>query len=244
MIRAILGVALFPLSAALAWGAAKALAGVALGAAEAAPFVAGGGLVAAAWLIGRALSAESGASSWPLRAARWLYVLGHELTHALAAWSRGGQVFSIKVGENGGHVDVSQSGAFVALAPYCVPFHALGVVVGYRLLLWLRPQARAETLFLFLIGGALAFHALMTWETLTQVKQPDLEDAGGSVFSFALIGMANGLIVLLLLKTLFPESVALTSSVKAAGLAAWWFWTKAWTLAWPAAKDLWRRARA
>lgn len=230
MIRALLGVALFPLSAALAWGAAKALAGVALGTADAAPFVAGGGLVAAAWLIGRTLSAESGAAAWPLRAARWLYVLGHELTHALAAWSRGGKVFSIKVGENGGHVDVSQSGAFVALAPYCVPFHALGVVVGYRLLLWLRPQARAETLFLFLIGGALAFHALMTWESLTDVRQPDLDAAGGPVFSLAVIVAANGLLALGALKVLFPASVDFSGAAGAAAGQARDFWTGAWGL--------------
>lgn len=230
MIRALLGVALFPLSAALAWGAAKALAGVALGAAEAAPFVAGGGLVTAAWLIGRTLSADSGAVGWPLRVARWLYVLGHELTHALAAWSRGGKVFSMKVGENGGHVDVSHSGAFVALAPYCVPFHALGVVVGYRLLLWLRPQARAETLFLFLIGGALAFHALMTWESLTDVRQPDLDAAGGPVFSLAVIVAANGLLALAALKVLFPASVDFSGAATAAAMQARDFWTGAWDL--------------
>ena len=244
MLRLLVGVLLMPLSAALFWAAAQAMAGVAMGGAAAAPFVAGMGLMTVAWLLGSHVVDPGGPFGWLMRAARWLYVMGHELTHAMAAWSSGGKVFDIHVEEKGGHVDLSHSSAFVALAPYCVPFHALAVVAFYRLLIWLRPQAQAEALFLLLMGGALAFHALMTWETLTQVKQPDLDDAGGSVFSFALIGIANGLVVVLLLKTLFPESVALAASVKGAGAAAWWFWTKAWTLAWPQAKDLWRRARS
>ena len=244
MLRLLVGLLLLPLSASLFWAAAKALAGVALGASAAAPFVAGMGLTAVSWILGRHVIDPSGPYGWGMRTARWMYVLGHELTHALAAWTSGGKVFAIHVEEKGGHVDLSHSSAFVALAPYCVPFHALLVVAAYRVLLWLKPEAQAETLFLLLMGGALAFHALMTWETLTQVKQPDLDDAGGSVFSFALIGLANGIVVLLLLKALFPESVALGAAVKTSALGAWWFWTKAWTLAWPTAKDLWRRVRA
>jgi hypothetical protein len=239
--RLLFGVLLWPLSGALAWGAAKALAGVALHGAAAAPFVAGLGLVAAAWILGRHVLEPVGVPGWGLRAARWAYVLGHELTHALAAWSSGGKVFAIHVAEKGGHVDLSESSAFVALAPYCVPFHALLVIAGYRGLLWLRPDARAETLFLLLMGGALAFHGLMTWETLTQVKQPDLDAAGGAVFSTALIAAANGLVLLLLLKVLFPETVGLAASVTAAGRAAWWFWTKAWLAVFPAARKAWGR---
>jgi hypothetical protein len=244
VLRLLIGVLLLPLSASLSWAAAKALAGVAMGASAAAPFVAGIGLMTVAWLIGRHVLEPEGRFAWGMRTARWMYVLGHELTHAMAAWTSGGSVFAIHVEEKGGHVDLSHSSAFVALAPYCVPFHALLVVAGYRVLIWLRPTAQAEALFLLLMGGALAFHALMTWETLTQVKQPDLDAAGGSVFSFALIGAVNGLVVLLLLKALFPETVALAASAKGAARSAWWFWTKAWTLAWPAAKDLWRRARS
>jgi hypothetical protein len=244
MVRLLVGILLLPFSASLSWAAAKALAGIVMGASAAAPFVAGIGLMAVFWLLGRHVVDPAGPYGWGMRTARWMYVLGHELTHALAAWTSGGKVFAIHVEEKGGHVDLSHSSAFVALAPYCVPFHALLVVAGYRLVLWMKPEAQAEALFLLLMGGALAFHALMTWETLTQVKQPDLEQAGGSVFSFALIGLANGLVVLLLLKTLFPEAVALGGSVKAAALSAWWFWTKAWKMAWPKAKDLWHRVRA
>lgn len=230
MLRLLLGVLLSPFSAALAWAAAKALGGVALASAEAAPFVAGGGLVAACWLIGRYVAGEAGATGWILRKARLFYVLGHELTHALAAWSTGGKVFEMKVGEKGGHVDVSESGAFVALAPYCVPFHALMVVVLYRFVVWLRPQAQTEALFLFLIGAALAFHALMTWESLTDTRQPDLDAAGGLVFSLAVIVAFNGLLALAALKALFPGSVSFANSLAQAWGESARFWGGTWQL--------------
>ncbi|MDE2490507.1 MAG: M50 family metallopeptidase, partial [Elusimicrobia bacterium] len=238
MTRLLAGVLLLPLSGALAWGAAKALADVALAAPSAAPFLAGMALVAAAWLIGRHVLEPGGRAAHAGRAARWAYVAGHEMTHALAAWATGGKVFAIKIGEKGGHVDLSESGALVALAPYCVPLHALLVVLGYRVLLWLDPGARAEPLFLGLMGAALAFHAVMTFDTLTQVKQPDLDAAGGTVFSLALILAANGLLVLVLLKALFPESVALRASAASAAREAWRFWSAVGRLSAPAARAL------
>lgn len=244
MLRLLLGVLLLPLSGSLAWAAAKALAGVAYGTSAAAPFAAGMALTAVAWLLGRHVLDPIGPVGWGMRMARWVYVAGHELTHALAAWSSGGKVFAIHVEEKGGHVDLSESNAFVALAPYCVPLHALLVVAGYRILLWLRPAASAEALFLILMGAALAFHGLMTWETLTQVKQPDLQAAGGEVFSWSLIAAVNGVVVLVLLKTLFPESVSLGESLKSAGRGAWWFWTRAWSFVLPGARALKHRVFA
>lgn len=244
MLRLLLGVLLLPLSGSLAWAAAKALAGVASGPAAASPFLGGMALTGVAWLLGRHVLDPVGPLGWCMRMARWAYVAGHELTHALAAWSSGGKVYAIHVEEKGGHVDLSESSAFVALAPYCVPFHALLVVAGYRLLTWVRPEASAESLFLALMGAALAFHGLMTWETLTQVRQPDLTAAGGSVFSWALIAAANGLVVLVLLKALFPESVALAASLKGAGSEAWGFWAGAWGLVRPAAAAAKRRLLA
>ena len=243
MLRLLFGVFLLPLSAALIWAALKGLAGAALGASSG-PFVAGMVLTAAAWLTGRA-AAESKAAGRAGRLARWVYVAGHELTHALAAWGLGGKVFGISVGERGGHVDMSERGAFVALAPYCIPFYALMVIAGYRAILYFQPSARAESLFLLLMGAALAFHFLMTWQTLTEARQPDLQHAGGVLFSLALIGAANGLALLLLLKVLFPHSVTLGSSLRNAGLGAWGFWLGAWKhLGAPAARGLWRRILA
>src|SRR6267378_2399495 len=105
--RLLVGLLLLPLSGSLVWSAARALTGVALGAGGAAPFIAGMALVAAAWILGRHVIDPIGPFGWGGRTARWAYVLGHELTHALAAWASGGKVFAIHVAEKGGRVELS-----------------------------------------------------------------------------------------------------------------------------------------
>lgn len=233
VLRLLVGVLLLPLAAALGWSAAKALAGIAMHSSSAGPFVAGLALTTVAWLVSGHVSDPAGPLGWMARLSRWAYVAGHEVTHALAAWGTGGSVFAIKVEEKGGHVDVSRPSVFVALAPYCVPLYVLLVIVGYRVLLWLKPDAQADVLFLLLMGAALAFHALMTYQTLTEIEQPDLKAAGGKVFSMAVIVGVNGLIVLTLLKALFPEAVVLGARLRESGMVAYWFWTGAWKTVWP-----------
>ena len=236
---------MLPLSASLLWVSAKTLAGVAVGASTAAPFAAGLGVVFALWAIARWLIIESaGAAGWARRAARWSHVLGHELTHAMAAWATGGSVYAISVGEKEGHVDLSHSGAFVALAPYCVQFYALLVAVGYRLLLWVKPDAGGESLFLFLLGAALGGHLFFTWDSLTQTRQPDLDAAGGVLFSLTVIAIANALMILLLLKGLFPDSVPLAERLSEAASWTKRFWTFAWLGAKPALSAVKKRALA
>lgn len=235
MLRLLIGVLLLPLSGSLLWVSAKTLAGVAVNSSTAAPFGAGLGLAFALWAIHRWLLVDPvGPAAWAARGARWSYVLGHELTHAMAAWATGGSVYAISVGEKEGHVDLSHSSAFVALAPYCVPFYALAVALGYRVLLWARPDAGGEALFLFLLGGALAAHLLFTWDSLTQIRQPDLDAAGGVLFSVALIAIANALMVMLLLKGLFPDAVPLAANLREAGGLTKRFWSLAWLWSRPA----------
>jgi hypothetical protein len=235
VLRLLIGVLLLPLSASLLWVSARTLAGVAVHSTTAAPFGAGLGLVFCLWAIHRWLLVDPvWPAAWAARGARWSYVLGHEITHAMAAWATGGSVYAISVGEKEGHVDLSHSSAFVALAPYCVPFYALTVALAYRILLWLRPDAGGEALFLFLLGGALAAHLLFTWDSLTQIRQPDLDAAGGVLFSVALIAIANALMVMLLLKGLFPDAVPLLANLREAGGLTKGFWSLAWLWSRPA----------
>lgn len=245
MVRLLIGLALLPLSASLLWVSAKTLAGVAVGSSTAAPFAAGLALAFAPWAISRWLIVgPAGPAGWAARAARWSHVLGHELTHALAAWATGGKVYAISVGDKEGHVDLSHSSAFVALAPYCVPIYALGVALGYRVLLWLKPEAGGEALFLLLLGAALGAHLLFTWTSLTETRQPDLDAAGGVLFSLALIAIANALAMLLLLKVLFPESVPLLARLREAGSLTSRFWSLAWLWSRPALSAARKRALA
>lgn len=235
MLRLLIGILLLPLSGSLLWIAAKTLAGVAVHSTTAAPFGAGLGIAFALWAIHRWLIVDPvGPAAWAARGARWSYVLGHELTHAMAAWATGGSVYAISVGEKEGHVDLSHSSAFVALAPYCVPFYALAVALGYRVLLWARPDAGGEALFLFLLGGALGAHLLFTWDSLTRIRQPDLDAAGGVLFSVALIAIANALMVMLLLKGLFPDAVPLLANLREAAGLTKGFWSLAWLWSRPA----------
>ncbi len=245
MIRLAIGLLLLPLSGSLLWVSAKTLAGVAVHSSTAAPFAAGLGIAFALWAIHRWLILDPvGPARWAARGARWSYVLGHELTHAMAAWATGGSVYAISVGEKEGHVDLSHSNAFVALAPYCVPFYALAVAVSYRLLLWARPDAGGEALFLFLLGGALGAHLLFTWDSLTQTRQPDLDAAGGVLFSVALIAIANALMIMILLKGLFSDSVPLLANLREAGGHTKRFWSLAWLWSRPALTAAKKRALA
>ncbi len=243
MIRLLAGLVLLPLSASLFWVSAKTLASVSVASSSAAPFTAGLGLFFVCWSMEKWLMAGAiGPAAWAGRAARWTYVLGHELTHAMAAWATGGSVYAISVGEKEGHVDLSHSSAFVALAPYCFPIYPLAVAAAYRLLLWWRPELGAEALFLFLMGLAIAAHLLFTWDALTGTRQPDVDAAGGRVFSWSLIAIANALIVMLLLKGLFPGSVALADRLGEAGGAVKRFWTFAWATGKPLAAAATKRA--
>lgn len=225
MLRLAIGLALLPTAALTLLAAAQALGALAWRSSSALPFLGGLALAAAAWLVSR--HGTAGGSGPVALLGGWvqrLYVLGHEFTHALAAWSLGAKVLGFKVEEKGGHVDLSHSNAAIALAPYCVPLYALFVVMGYRLWLALDPAAGGYAVFLVLMGLTLAFHMIETLECLWGRRQPDLAAAGGAVFSLALIGLANGALVLLLLKLLFPGGVSLLSRLRGVFWRSVEFW--------------------
>jgi len=223
------GLALAPAAAAALVAAARALGSLAGDRSGARWFVAG----AAAYPLLHA--ATTGLGFDGLR--RALYVLAHELTHAIAAWMSGYRVHRLRVAADGGHVDASHVNAFVALAPYIVPLYALGVVAGYRAWLWhagTHAGPAGYPVFLAALGASLSFHWLYTFNALWSVEQPDLAMAGGLVFSLSIIGLGNGLVLLAALKCLFPKLVSLS----AAGRLAWAFTRRPLTLAAAAADGL------
>jgi len=229
MIRLLFGLALMPSSILSLAVAARALAGLATRVTPALPFLVGLTLAGSVWLFARyCTTRDSVPARWAGSVAGHLYVFGHELTHAIAAWSVGAKVLDMEVGESSGHVDLSHSNAVVALAPYCIPFYALVVVVGYRALLWFKPGTGGQTLFLVLMGLTLSFHFLKTFESLWDRRQPDLAAAGGVVFSLAWILLVNGLVVLLLLKALFPQGVVLAVSLQSVMQMSVVFWKSLW----------------
>src|SRR5438034_7571012 len=100
------------------------------------------GAAAALWLVLCASGAAdvvwvatlSGAGCWLaiyllLPKPMWVYVFGHELTHALWTWLLGGRVKKFKASAVGGHVVVTKNNFVIALAPYFFPLYAVLVVL-------------------------------------------------------------------------------------------------------------------
>jgi hypothetical protein len=227
VIRLILGLALLPTAALTLFAAARSLGALLANTSSAWPFLAGAAGASGLWLLGLAAQSRGrAAGARALRALRWVYVFGHEFTHVLAAWATGAEVHGMEVRSDGGHVDLSRSGAFISLAPYCVPIYTVLVVVGYRLLQWRAPGRLGSAAFLALMGATLAGHLLMTAECLWQRRQPDLAAAGGLVFSLAIIALCNGSVVMALTKALFPKLVDMAGPTRQVLRlsAAFWSW--------------------
>jgi hypothetical protein len=144
----------------------------------------------------------------------WVYVFGHELTHAVWVWLFGGSVKKFKATASGGHVVVSKSNALIALAPYFFPLYAVLVVLGFALgnLFW-NWQGYLPW-FHLLVGAAYAFHVSLTWHILKS-RQTDITDQG-YLFSAVVIFLGN-IIVLLVGIPLLTARVDLLTMLR------WWF---------------------
>jgi len=130
----------------------------------------------------------------------WLYVLGHEFTHALTAMLAGGKVTAFKVSSKGGHVMTDRVNWWIALSPYFVPIYAL-IWIG----LWLtvdfyHPLRAWQPVLFFGIGLFWAFHLTFTYSILHS-PQTDLSREGYP-FSIVIILFFNLLTVLALLSLL------------------------------------------
>ncbi|MBI3191531.1 MAG: hypothetical protein HYZ36_02620, partial [Pedosphaera parvula] len=119
----------------------------------------------------------------------WLYVVGHEMTHALWTWLFGGRVKSLKATSKGGQVVVTRFNFLIVLAPYFFPFYVFVVVLFFVLghVIW--GWTRYLVWFHLLVGAAYAFHVTLTWHTL-QTRQSDITQQG-YLFSTVIIFLGN-----------------------------------------------------
>lgn len=153
----------------------------------------------------------------------WIYVFGHELTHALWTWAFGGSVKKFKATSTGGHVIVTKSNFLIALAPYFFPLYAILVVLVFFLgnLIWnWMPYA---VVFHLLLGAAYAFHLTLTWHIL-QSKQSDITEHG-YCFSAVVIFLGN-MAILLIGVPLLTAKVSVLSSL------GWWMKSTGEALLW------------
>jgi hypothetical protein len=155
----------------------------------------------------------------------WLYVLGHEFTHALAAMLAGGKVTAFKVTSTGGHVMTDRVNWWIALSPYFVPIYALIWIGLWITIDFYHPLRQWQPILFFGIGFFWSFHLTFTWSML-HPRQTDLSGEG-YIFSGVIIALMNCLGFLLLF-SLLAHNLALAGHLflHNAGQSYVWAWSE------------------
>ena len=127
----------------------------------------------------------------------WIYVFGHEFTHAAATMAFGGRVTGLKVTSDGGHVLITKDNFIITLAPYFIPLYSSAVLVVFALgrLIWDWNGPWVWGVFFWALGATYTFHILLTWHIL-HTRQPDVTSQG-YVFSAVIIFAGNVLVLLI-----------------------------------------------
>ncbi len=128
----------------------------------------------------------------------YLYVLGHELTHAAFVVIFRGKVTDFHVSTAGGYITTNKTNWMIALSPYFVPIWSVVVVILYVALRWAAGLPPVwDRLMYAAMGLTWTFH--MVW-TLWMIPrdQPDLKD-NGTFLSLVVIYFANLLLLVALL---------------------------------------------
>lgn len=118
-----------------------------------------------------------------------VYILGHELTHALWAILFGGKAKNLSITPSGGSVKVTKSNVWITLAPYFFPFYTM-ILIGIFLLVKLfMGSVPYPLIWLFFLGFTWSFHFTFTLQSLL-TSQPDIQEYG-RLFSYSLIYLLN-----------------------------------------------------
>ena len=153
---------------------------------------------------------------WRSRIMMWLYVAGHELTHALFVLLCRGKVTKVHISPDGGHILTNRNNFVISLSPYFFPFYSAVAILGWAITEWIIKDAGTlDPLWLYaLIGFTWMFHLTFTlWMIIRE--QPDV-DQNGKLFSFTVIFSVNVLLICTMLIVASP-----TATFKAFGLSLW-----------------------
>ncbi len=144
----------------------------------------------------------------------WIYVFGHELTHAIWVWLFGGSVKQFKATSEGGHVIVDKTNFLIALSPYFFPLYAVMVVAVFLTghLIWNWKDFMVW--FQLLVGAAYAFHITLNAHVL-KTQQSDITSQG-YLFSAVVIFLGNILVLLIGLPLL-------TAKIGVLKMFEWWW---------------------
>ena len=197
--KTILAILLLPVCVGAAWALWMVLQATGEADTTWVPFLAGAGC----WVITYLL----------LPKPMWIYVFGHELTHALWTWLFGGKVKRFSASARGGHVVVNKSNFAIALAPYFFPLYAVLVVLVFLAGHWLWNWRHYLVWFHLLLGAAYAFHVTLTWHILRH-RQSDISQQG-YLFSAVVIFLGNIAVLLAGIPLLVSEVDLLTA-------LSWW----------------------
>jgi hypothetical protein len=156
------------------------------------------------------------------------YVLGHELTHALWALLMGARIGKMKVGREGGHVELSKTNFIITLAPYFFPFYTVLVLAAYYLTnLWI-PMEPHKVWWIGAVGFTWSFHLTFTIHMLTEVSQPDVQEHG-HLFSYIVIYLMNILVIGLWICLIGQPTFRQLGAYLKAETAAAYYHTGTWT---------------
>lgn len=139
-----------------------------------------------------------------------IYVLAHELSHALAALLNGVRVRKIRIRKRSGYVALDKTNAFIILSPYFVPFYVLVLGAVFFLAGFFADLSEYAFLFVFLAGFFTSFHIANTLQIIfSGPLQSDIKQAGGALFSIPMITLLNCAALLLTMKIIYPGFIAI-----------------------------------
>lgn len=145
----------------------------------------------------------------------YLYVLGHELTHAIFVFCHLGKVSGMKVSVHGGYIATNKSNILISLSPYFFPFWSMILLLVYGILSYcVKLPTYSDQVLYAMLGASWTFHLLWTLWMIPR-DQPDLKE-NDTFFSLVIIYLAN---ILILATMLCLSSRTLTFEHFT---AAWW----------------------
>lgn len=127
----------------------------------------------------------------------YIYVLGHELTHAMAALISMGRVQAMRIDLQGGYVETDADNLFIALSPYFVPLWLCCWLLGLWSANALWPFPEWSAWFYAGLGFWWSFHLYWTVWVIPR-EQPDMLE-NGLLFSLLLVFILNVGILLVIL---------------------------------------------
>ncbi|MCX7641082.1 MAG: M50 family metallopeptidase [Elusimicrobiales bacterium] len=142
-----------------------------------------------------------------------LYIISHELSHAIAGVLQGNSIKKIKIYSNKGYVSFKKKPhSLTIIFPYFFPLYNILLLILYALYFYIFGNFN-HILFLFIQGFTLSFHILNTLHIIS-THQSDFKKFGGKFKSIITIISANLIIISIFIITFFINKQNISSFIK------------------------------